>query len=161
MLAEVLSAFALLAVCVVIHAGGLAALLRRQSLRSNALPISAFGTACSLVRVATWLLLLHLIQIAIWAVFYRWNGSLPDWQTAFYFSGVTYATVGYGDVLLPEEWQLLGPMEGLTGILMCGLSTGYFFVVVGRLLGFIMQSESAVAGSGPQHHESTQKENDP
>jgi hypothetical protein len=29
---------------------------------------------------------------------------------------------------------LLGPIEGLTGILMCGLSTGFFFAVVTKLL---------------------------
>jgi voltage-gated potassium channel Kch len=59
---------------------------------------------------------------------------MPDAQTAFYFSGVTYTTVGYGDVVLPERWQLVGAIEGLTGILMCGLSTGFFFAVVSRLL---------------------------
>lgn len=55
-------------------------------------------------------------------------------QTAFYFSGVTYTTVGYGDVVLPEGWQLVGAIEGLAGILMCGLSTGFFFAIVNRLL---------------------------
>jgi hypothetical protein len=46
---------------------------------------------------------------------------------------VTYTTVGYGDLVLPEQWRLLGPVEGLTGILMCGLSTGFFFALVSRL----------------------------
>jgi hypothetical protein len=54
-------------------------------------------------------------------------------EAAFYFSGTTYTTVGYGDVALAKPWRLLGPLEGLIGILMCGLSTGYFFVVVNRM----------------------------
>jgi len=29
---------------------------------------------------------------------------------------------------MPEEWRLVGGVEALTGILMCGLSTGMFFV---------------------------------
>ena len=47
---------------------------------------------------------------------------------------VTYTTVGYGDLVLPQEWRLVGAVEGLTGILMCGLSTGLFFAVVSKLL---------------------------
>jgi len=31
-----------------------------------------------------------------------------------------------------KPWRVLGPIKGLVGILMCGLSTGYFFVVVSR-----------------------------
>jgi hypothetical protein len=67
---------------------------------------------------------------------YRVSGrdSLPDAESSFYFSGVTYTTLGYGDLVLPQEWRLLGPVEGLTGILMCGLSTGFFFAVVSRFL---------------------------
>ena len=59
---------------------------------------------------------------------------LPDAESAFYFSGVTYATIGYGDLVLPEPWRMLGPIEGLTGILMCGLSTGIFFAMINRIL---------------------------
>jgi hypothetical protein len=58
---------------------------------------------------------------------------MPDLPTAFYFSAVTYTTTGYGDLVLPPEWRLVGGIEALTGILMCGLSTGFFFAVVGRV----------------------------
>jgi hypothetical protein len=87
-----------------------------------------------LVSVAWWLIVLHLAEIAVWAGFYWWQQCLPDTESSFYFSGVTYTTVGYGDLVLPAEWRLLGPVEGLTGILMCGLSTGLFFALVSRLL---------------------------
>ena len=87
-----------------------------------------------LVGVAWWLVLLHLAEIAVWALFYWWQQCLPDAESSFYFSGVTYTTVGYGDLVLPQEWRLLGPVEGLTGILMCGLSTGFFFAVVVKFL---------------------------
>ena len=58
---------------------------------------------------------------------------MPDAQSAFYFSAVTYTTTGYGDLVLPPEWRLLGAIEALTGILMCGWSTGFFFAIVSRL----------------------------
>jgi hypothetical protein len=41
-------------------------------------------------------------------------------------------TLGYGDLVLPQEWRLLGPVEGLAGILMC--ATGSFFAVVSKFL---------------------------
>ena len=53
----------------------------------------------------------------------------------------TYTTLGYGDLVLPKEWRLLGPVEGLTGILMSGLSTGFFFAVVSRFLAAKSASE--------------------
>jgi Ion channel len=52
---------------------------------------------------------------------------VPDAESAFYLFGVTYATIEYGDLLLPKPWRMLGPVEGLTGILMCGLSAGLFW----------------------------------
>jgi len=64
---------------------------------------------------------------------YLFQGCLPNAEAAFYFSGTTYTTVGYGDVVLAKPWRLLGPLEGLISVLMCGLSTGYFFVIVSRL----------------------------
>ena len=94
-----------------------------------------------LVWVAWWLLLLHLAEISVWALFYWWQKCLPDAESSFYFSGVTYTTLGYGDLVLPKEWRLLGPVEGLTGILMCGLSTGFFFAVVSKFLAAKSASE--------------------
>ena len=66
-------------------------------------------------------------------MFFWWQECLPDAESSLYFSGVTYTTLGYGDVVLPEEWRLFGPVEGLTGILLCGLSAGFFFAVVNKL----------------------------
>jgi ion channel len=61
-----------------------------------------------------------------------WQNCLPDAESALYFSGVTYTTLGYGDLLLPNEWRLFGPLEALTGGLMVGLSIAFFFAVITR-----------------------------
>ena len=132
MIAKLLIAWALVAVTVAVHAGGLASLMR-WLMRSPALPNGFWPTAWLLVRVTCTLIVIHLIEIAIWAFFFAGVGSLPDLEAAFYFSGTTYATVGYGDVVLKDEWRMFGPVEGLVGILMCGLSSGLFFAVVNRL----------------------------
>ena len=85
------------------------------------------------IRLASWIVLLHLIEITAWAAFYEWKGAMADLQSALYFSAVTYTTTGYGDLVLPKEWRLLGAIEALTGILLCGWSTGFFFAIVGRI----------------------------
>ena len=130
MISKLLTAWCLLALTVTIHAAGLSAVLPRGSSRT---PNTRFWpVTVLLVEVAGWLVLLHLTEIAVWALFYWWQKCLPDAESSFYFSGITYTTVGYGDLVLPKEWRLLGSVEGLTGILMCGLSTGLFFAVVSR-----------------------------
>jgi hypothetical protein len=133
MISTLLTAWCLLAVTVTIHAAGLSALLRGLP---PALRDKRFATVTwQILQVAWRLILLHVLEIAVWALFYWWRKCLPDAETSFYFSGVTYTSVGYGDVVLPKEWRLLGPLEGLTGILMCGLSTGFFFAAASRFLG--------------------------
>jgi hypothetical protein len=79
------------------------------------------------------LLLLHLAEAVVWALFFVLVGALPDLETAAYFSLTSYTTVGYGDVVLPEPWRLLGPLEAAVGILMLGWSTGVLVAVIGMI----------------------------
>ena len=132
MISKLLAAWCLLALTVTIHAAGLSAML--PGMRS-ALPERRFWPVTwRLLGVAWRLVLLHLAEIMVWGLFYWWQKCLPDAESSFYFSAVTYTTVGYGDLVLPQEWRLVGAVEGLTGILMCGLSTGLFFAVVSKFL---------------------------
>jgi len=132
MIAKMLIASFLVATTVIIHAGGLGMALS-HALRSTSRPEKRFWPITwLLIRIAWLLLLFHLIEIAVWALFFWWEKCLPNMESAFYFSGVTYATLGYGDLLLPKEWRLFGPLEALTGNLMVGLSIAFFFVVVSK-----------------------------
>ena len=82
----------------------------------------------------SWMLaLIHGAAIGVWALFYRWQGLLPDAESALYFSGVTYLTIGYGDLLLPSPWRMLAPVEGLMGMLMGSLSASLFFAIAVRI----------------------------
>jgi hypothetical protein len=132
-LSAILIAAVLVAVTVAVHAAGFALILRSLMKSRNVLPTQAWPIAWLLIRVTWLLILIHVAEITVWALFYLWGGCLPDAESAFYFSGVTYATIGYGDLVLPKPWRMLGPVEGLTGILMCGLSAGLFFAVVTRI----------------------------
>jgi hypothetical protein len=134
MIAKFLMAACLVATTVIIHAAGLGIALS-HALHSTARPDTRFWLITwLLIRIAWFLIVIHLLEIAVWALFFWWYKCLPDAESSFYFSGVTYATIGYGDLVLPEEWRLFGPVEGLTGILMCGLSTAFFFAVMSKML---------------------------
>jgi len=134
MITKLLIASFLVAITVIIHAAGLGLALS-HALHSRERPQTRFWPITWLfVRVAWLLLLFHLVEIAVWALFFWWEKCLPNLESSFYFSGVTYATLGYGDLLLPKEWRLFGPLEALTGNLMVGLSIAFFFAVVTKKL---------------------------
>lgn len=135
MFAELISASILLALTVVVHTVGMVVLFRWVLRMHARLGTRFWAVTWFLIRLAWCLIAVHIVEIAVWALFYWRERCLPDLESAFYFAGVTYTTVGYGDLVLPKEWRLLGPVEGLTGILMCGLSTGFFFAVVSKLYG--------------------------
>ena len=133
MFSKLLIASGLMALSLVIHASGLSSALR--VLRSTTTTAYRFWSGLRLfICLAAWIIFLHLLEIATWAWLYVWTGAMADVHSALYFSAVTYTTTGYGDLVLPEAWRLVGAIEALTGILMCGWSTGFFFAIVSRML---------------------------
>jgi hypothetical protein len=139
------TAVSLVVLTVVIHAVGFSALLRAM-MRLQILTASGFRRVTwAVVKLACWLMLIHLVEISLWGLFYFRRGLLPDIESAFYFSGITYTTVGYGDLVLPKPWRLLAPLEALTGILMCGLSIGLYFAVVTRWISKWMRTQDMSA----------------
>ena len=126
--------FLLMAGAVSIHlVGGLAAILYlrpRLDTETHHPLLHALGLVIWLFAV---LLSLHLMQVGLWALLYWWQIGW-DPSTAIYFSTVTYATIGYGDVVPPTEWRLVASMQGLTGVLMLGWSSAMVFALVSRLL---------------------------
>ena len=73
------------------------------------------------------------LESALWAGFYRMVGALPTLGDAFYFSLVTFTTLGYGDVTLDEEWRLLAAFEAANGIIMFGWTTAIIAAAAQRL----------------------------
>jgi hypothetical protein len=121
------------AATVAVHTVGLALLLRSLMKSRSMPPTRVAPITLMLIRMASWLIMISLVEIAIWGSFNLWQGCLPDAESTFYFSGVTHTSIGYGDVVLAKHWRMLGPVEGLTGPLMCGLSAGLFFALVSRI----------------------------
>jgi hypothetical protein len=76
----------------------------------------------------------HLSQIALWAVVLLVVGEMATFEKAFYLSAENYTALGYGDIMLSEQWRLLGPLEAINGLLLFGLSTAVMFAVLSRLI---------------------------
>ena len=133
MFPKLLTAFTLMALCVAIHGMGLTAIFRWMHVRLERGTPRFWPATWMLIRVAAWTLLLHLSEILVWGCCYALSGAMPDFTAAAYFSAVTYTTTGYGDLVLPVDWRVVGGVEALTGILMCGLSTGMFFAVFSKV----------------------------
>jgi hypothetical protein len=76
-----------------------------------------------LVRFVVYLLLLHAVEVAVWAQFYVFMHWFSDSGTAYYYSLSSYTTVGYGDVVLARPWRFMGAWEAMLGVLMFGWST--------------------------------------
>ena len=77
-----------------------------------------------------WLFLATVLQVWTWAILYVVIGALEDFETALYFSTVSFTTLGYGDVVLDKEWRLLASFEAANGLFMFGWSTALVFAVV-------------------------------
>jgi len=140
----VLLAVALLATCVTVQSLGMLVLIRwlsrvRRVLESR----STYLRVALLLRLFVGIVLLHLVQVGLWAVVFWRAQELPNVDTALYFSLATYTTIGFGDVVVGPGWRVLAGIEGLTGILLVGWSTAFVFAVVHRMYEHWRQVHSA------------------
>jgi len=94
------------------------------------------------------------IEILLWALLYRGLGLLPTLEGSLYFSGITFTTVGYGDMTLPSCWRLLSVGEAVNGVLMAEWSTAQLITVVQRMMELRLQAEGSVqADATPTDHD--------
>src|SRR5882672_10154134 len=98
-LREAGTAVVLVTLTLSLQCAGMAALISfaKPRLAPDDLRLGPIRSALLMVRLMAAFLVLHIFEILPWA--------------AFYFSTSGYATVGYGDIVLPQMWRTLGPLE--------------------------------------------------
>jgi len=120
---------------VIIHFFGLMALLwilRGRAHRFHQREAWARQGA-AILFVVLGLMLIHTIEVWLYAGAYLAIGALQDLETAVYFSTTSFTTIGYGDVVLSEKWRLVSSIEGANGLLLFGWSTAFLFSVISRM----------------------------
>lgn len=125
----------LVVLCTLIHGLGLVGVSRLLRLEKERLKKHEFDLAALLIMcgMALCLFLLHMLEIAIFAVFYLLVGALGSLEEALHFSASAYATLGGAADYFPDEWGLMGAIEALIGFLLIGWSTAFIVRNVTRL----------------------------
>ncbi|MFJ2426667.1 potassium channel family protein [Pseudomonas sp. NPDC087804] len=132
MLINFLVGLPVIVLCVVLQAVFLALCARRYASQRRKMKLCHSKTddvrLLSMVMVV--MLIGNYVQMALWALLFLLLGEFKDFTSALYFSGVTFSTLGYGDVVLSPQWRLLSPLEAANGILMFGVSTAIMTAAV-------------------------------
>ena len=76
-----------------------------------------------LAAVSTWILGQITIGVWLWALTFLGLGIFETLEPSVYFALVAFTTLGFGDILLPTEWRILGGMAAANGLLNFGLLT--------------------------------------
>jgi voltage-gated potassium channel len=120
---------------VLVHFIGLSALLAlvRRYRANTGRSMKVIGDALAILGAAIGLFALHTAEIWFYAMLYWQREVCRTFEQSLYFSTSTYATIGYGDLLLPTDSRLIGAIEGANGILLFGWSTAFLFSVVDRM----------------------------
>jgi len=124
--------------CVIIHGVGLFSVDRvakrehTAELLEQIRPLSHHGALFVLGTVFA-IIVLHGVEIWLFALLYIAVGAVPHLEGALYASTISYSTVGYSDATVLEEWRLLAAFESILGIILLGWSTSFFFRMIGRL----------------------------
>ena len=131
MLAQLFIGAALIVGTVTIHAFGLGLILKIfVSIRAE---VEARWRNISFALVVLAVFLAHVVEIWVWALFFYIFASaseIPTLEAALYFSTTSFTTVGYGDLVLTEDWRLLGSFESINGMILFGWSTAFIFELI-------------------------------
>lgn len=91
------------------------------------------ATAGPIAVALVFIVATHTVQVWIWAIVWVLLEVLPDWNSAIYFSLVTFTTLGYGDIVLGEALRIFGSFASVAGLLAFGLSTAYMVALMTRV----------------------------
>jgi len=128
-------ALAVMFLCTLIHAGFMATgnqLLNRHLANFNINKHPIYEVAVIWVLIM-WMFLSICLQASLWALTYIANPditSLPDAQAAFYFSMVTYTSLGYGDIVLTGDWRIMSAIQAANGLIIFGWTTALIFYYI-------------------------------
>ena len=83
-----------------------------------------------LIGVAALVTILHAFEATVWAAAYRLLGALPDNRSAMLYSLNAITSYGHAPIFLDSDWQMMGALEALNGMMLFGLTTAFLFKMI-------------------------------
>jgi len=83
----------------------------------------------------------HLLETLLWALPLLGLGMIGTLRDSYFFVLESYTTLGGGNVALPEQWRLIGPMIAMSGIFTFGW-TGSVLVTIMNELGKLDRTQA-------------------
>jgi hypothetical protein len=134
MLLNIFIASVLMVATTVIHAGAM--MLAVSLNKSKRSPVGKPWRRRNVFWVGGIVILMFLasvVEVLLWAVTFLALNAIEGLEQALYFSMVTFTTLGYGDIVLADQWRLLASFEAVNGIIMFGWTTAVVIAVVQRI----------------------------
>jgi hypothetical protein len=75
----------------------------------------------------------HTVEIWLYAALYQVLGETRSFADALYFSTTSFASIGYGDIVLSPKWRLISAIEGANGLILFAWSTAFLLTLNRRL----------------------------
>lgn len=94
----------------------------------------SFFLIAIMIAVVLVLMGAHVAEVVVWSLVYGFVDATPPGSDLLYFAFVNYTTLGYGDIVPVKDWQLLGPITAMNGVLLFGWSTAVIFEVLRRTM---------------------------
>ncbi len=135
MLYQVVLGCILTVVTTMVHAGAMLVALRiLRMVHSGRRNLRSLHAKAALVAVLVLMMFLaSLIEAGIWALTFVKVGAFSSFEPAFYFSTVTFTTLGYGDLVVGDAWRLVASFEAANGTIMFGWTAALIVAFVQRV----------------------------
>ncbi len=91
--------------------------------------LGRFANTGIITTSVLFVMLVHSVNVWIWALVYLAVGAFNALEPALYFSLVSFTTVGFGDITLGPDWRLLSGLTAANGFLTFGWSTAYMIAL--------------------------------
>lgn len=153
-LEEILWGCVLLAITLVVHGVGLFHGVRASAtmMASREARLPGWRAGVFVLTVLA-IVVLHLLEVMLWAMFFVWKGAQPNASSAIYNALVNYTTLGAG--YLPISWRLLEGMLGMAGLLCFAFSTSALLALAQQVVQWPFMGQSSQRPGKPSGHESS------
>jgi len=139
MLVEIATGLGLMCVTTVMHASFMVSGVKLAEWRIHRSgPPNELHKAFLVSLFTAWLFTGVTLEALLWAAVYLNIPSIttvPDLESAFYFSMVTFTTLGYGDVVLTGQWRMLSTIQAGNGVIIFGWTTALIFYFIQKIYG--------------------------